>query len=157
MLAHLHGCRQYSGRVDISVPVNLSELQKFGAFQSGNHAQHAGLFTITEMILKADHAVSISHEVFLAQLHGGVRFTAGSRIKEAHRFHRTIPQSINPTTGQLFNGQTGFEPASLFKTLQWNTIGFGERLMEAGVFSLIQRAVQIVVSAFAVTRGAKSD
>ena len=65
MLAHLHGCRQHPRRVDVSVAMNLSELKKLCPRESRNRSQHARLVAVTQMILKADHAVSVSHQVLL--------------------------------------------------------------------------------------------
>src|ERR1041384_2246841 len=38
MLAHLHGWPEYARGVDISVPMNLTELKKLRVFESGNHS-----------------------------------------------------------------------------------------------------------------------
>ena len=66
MLAHLHGCREDARSVDISVAMNLAELQKLCALESGNQTQHTRLLAITQMILKADQTISVGHQIFLS-------------------------------------------------------------------------------------------
>src|SRR5438876_3799240 len=95
MRAHLHGWLKHARRVEVGVAMNLSELKKLCAFKSRNQTQHARLLAITQMILKADHAVSISHKVFLAELHRRVRLAAIAWINQANRLHRSIAQGVD--------------------------------------------------------------
>src|SRR5258708_17751236 len=109
------------------------------------------------MILKADHAVSVSHEVFLVELHGRVRFTAVARIDQPDRLHRSIAQGVDATARKFLDRKTRFEPARLFESLERDAVRFKQSLVETRVLLFVKRAVEIIVSAFAITRRAKSN
>src|SRR5207302_442427 len=87
MRAHLHGWPQDARAVDVGIAMNLSELEKLCPFESRNRAQNSRLFAVTQMILKSDHAVRVSNQVFLTQLDSSVRLAASTRIDQSDRFH----------------------------------------------------------------------
>src|SRR5690349_24209414 len=103
MRAHLHGWPHDLRPVDVSVSMNLSELQKLRVLETRDQTQHACLFRIAQMILKADHAIRISHEIFLAQLHGRERFSAGARINQADWLHWAVTQGVNAAAREFFD------------------------------------------------------
>ena len=45
--------------------MNLAELQKLCVLEPGNQAQDAGLLAITQVVLKAYHAVGVGHQILL--------------------------------------------------------------------------------------------
>src|SRR5439155_3860209 len=53
-------------RLDIRIPVNLSEAEKFRLLESGNQPEHALLFGEFEMVLEADKVVTVGHQIFQA-------------------------------------------------------------------------------------------
>src|SRR5438128_9173118 len=95
MLAHLHGWLEHARSVDISVPMNLTELKKLRAFKSRNHSQHTCLIAISQMILETNETKRISHQVLLTELNNGVRLVVRARIDKSNRLHRTITQRID--------------------------------------------------------------
>ena len=81
--------------------MNLAELEKLCVLEAGNQAQHTGLLAITQMVLKTHHAVCVSHQIFLSQLHGGVRLAPRFRIDQANGLHRPISQGVNAATREF--------------------------------------------------------
>src|SRR5690606_28306726 len=79
---------QYLGRVDESVAVDLSELEKLGVLQSGDQPQHAGLLAVPQVVLESDEPVGVRHQVFLAQLHARIWLLARLRMPQTLRLHR---------------------------------------------------------------------
>src|ERR1043165_9750179 len=71
--------------------------------------------------------------------------------------HRSETQCVDAATGELFDGQTRFEPARFFEALQRDAVGFDEGVVELFVLFLVERAVEVVVAAFVVACGAKGD
>src|SRR5713226_4093488 len=109
------------------------------------------------MILKADHAVRVRHQVLLTKLHRRVRLVARARIDQANRLHRPIAQGVNAAARKFFDGQTRFEPARLFETLERDAVRSNQRLMEARVLVSIQWTIQVTVAALTITRSAKGN
>src|SRR6266852_4115829 len=141
MRAHLHGWLKHARRIDVGVAMNLAELEKLCAFKSRNQTQYARLFAITQMILKADHAVRVSHQVLLTQLYRRVRLATVARIDQTDRLHGSVAQSVNAAAREFFNRQTRFEPS----------------FVETRVLLFIEWTVEIIVAAFAIARRAKCD
>src|SRR2546421_7439618 len=107
------------------------------------------------MILKADETVSVGQHVLLSELHGGVRLSAIARVTKTDGLHRPVAQCVNAAPRQLFNRQTRLKPSGLLEALERNALGVDESIIEARVIFFIKRAVQIIVAALVITRGAK--
>src|SRR5882672_191326 len=157
MRAHLHGWLKHARRIDVGVAMNLAELKKLCAFKSRNQTQHARLFAITQMILKADHAVRVSHQVLLTQLYRRVRLATVARIDQTDRLHGSVAQSVNTAAREFFDRQTRFEPARLFEALEWDAVRFNQSFVETRVLFFVKRTVEIIVAAFAIASGAKGN
>src|SRR5438093_1150861 len=95
MLAHLHGWLEHARAIDISVPMNLTELKKLSAFKSRNHSQHSCLIAVSQMVLETNDTKRISHQILLAKLNRGVRLLVRARIDKPNRLHWTITQRID--------------------------------------------------------------
>src|SRR5258708_5395791 len=103
--------------------MNLTELQKLCALETGNQLQHTFLITELQMVLKAHQVVTVCHQIFLPQLYGCVRNSAGSWIDQSYRFHRTKTQRVAATSGHLFDWQAAFKVLCVFETVQRHLFG----------------------------------
>ncbi len=88
MLFHLQGLGEKCGRVDVSVAMDLAVAKEASVFEARNQAQDAGLFTKLQMVLEADEVVGIGAEIFLTQLHDGVRHFTGVGVFQTDGLHR---------------------------------------------------------------------
>ena len=84
--------------------MDLAQAEKFGVLQSRNHSKDAPLLGELQMILESHDVVAGLHEIFLPQLHDGVRHASGLRIRQTDRAHGPEPQRIASAPGELFNG-----------------------------------------------------
>src|SRR5438270_13641491 len=109
------------------------------------------------MILEADEVVGVGHQILLPELYRRVGLTACARVTESHGFHRPEAQRVAPAPREFFDGETRLEPARLLEALQRDALRRDERVVEARVLFFIHRAVEVVVAALAVARGAEGD
>src|ERR1044072_601316 len=109
------------------------------------------------MILEAHEVVGVGHQILLPELDGGVRLSSGARVSQTYRLHRPEAQGVAPAPRQLFNRQARLEPARLLEALEGHALRRDERVVEARVLLLVHRAVEVVVAALAVARGAEGD
>ena len=141
--------------------MNLPVTQKFSALQARNHAKYPRLLGKTHVILEADQVVAVRPQVFLPQLHYRIRTTAGARIDQPHRFHRTEAQRLAPAPRQFFDGQAGFEEARVvFRDVRRNRLGRENRVHESLILLAIERTIQIIVGPverLAIARRAERD
>src|SRR5437870_168973 len=68
-----HRLQELSWSVDVRVAMDLTQAEKFGVLQSRNHSKDAPLLGELQMILESHDVVAGLHEIFLPQLHDGVR------------------------------------------------------------------------------------
>src|SRR6266436_8167460 len=92
--------------------MDLAEAHELSMLQAGNEAQNPRLLGEFQMILKPDQIVTIGTQILLAKLDDGVGPTSGSRIVEAHGFHRAEAQRVAAAARQLFDRQTCLEIGS---------------------------------------------
>src|SRR5437764_11981309 len=109
------------------------------------------------MILEADHVVCVGQQILLPELDSRKRRAPYARINETDRLHRAEAQRVVTAPRQLFNRQTRLEPARLLEALQRHRLCADESFRHTTILFFIERAVEIIVAAFVVTRGAESD
>src|SRR6185295_7557009 len=98
--------------------MNLTKLQKFCSLQTRDRLQDALLVAEFQMILKSYQVVTVRHQVFLTQLYGSVRYSAGFWIDQSDRLHRPKTQGVATATGHLFDWQTAFKILCVFEAMQ---------------------------------------
>ena len=131
--------------------MDLAVLQDLGIFESRDKPNNARLFRIAKMVLETDEAVSIGHQVLLPQLHACIGLLSCFWVRQTFRLHRAVSQSIDAPAGELFKGQAGFEPLRVFEALHRNRFGIDQFIIKNAVLFRRERAVYIIVTAFAVT------
>ena len=73
-----------------------------------------------------------------------MKIAATLAIDQSHRPHRSIGERIEATAGDLLDGQTCLKIARLLERMEGDYRGMGERLMEAQVFLLGERAIEVI-------------
>src|SRR5215210_750741 len=109
------------------------------------------------MVLEADEVVGVGHQILLPELDDGVWRPSVARVCEPDGFHRPEPERVHAPARKLLNRQTRLEPARLLEAMERDAFGLDERLVETRVLLLVERAVDVVVAALAVARGAEGD
>src|SRR4030095_15264234 len=109
------------------------------------------------MILEADKAVCVRHQIFLAQLNHRVRLPASARISQPNRLHRPEAERVDSAPRKAFDWETGFEPPGLLEALQRNTVRFDQGGVKALVFFAIDWAIEVIVTAFIIASRAKGN
>ena len=80
---------------------------------------------------------------------------AGARVGQANRFHRAVGQGVFAASGHLLNRQTTLEVATLLERLFRDLFGGQNVVNELIILCLRERAVEIIIAAVVITRGAK--
>src|ERR1041384_7822122 len=106
------------------------------------------------MILEADEVVGVGHQVFLPELHRRKRLAPCARGDETDRLHRPVTKCVEAAPRQFFNRQTSLEPARLLEALQRHRLRADKGFIETAILCFVERAVEIIVAAFAVARAA---
>ena len=93
--------------------MDLAVAQEGCVFEAGDEAEDARLLAELEVVLEADEVVAVGAEIFLAELHDGVRPPAGARIREARGLHRAEAERVAAAAGCLFDGKAALEVLQL--------------------------------------------
>src|SRR6476620_10393158 len=105
------------------------------------------------MILKTDQPEGNGHQIFLAELYTSIRFAAGFRIRQALWLHWAKSQSVDASPGQFLERQTGLKPLRAFKSFDRNRFRLDQLVVKHVVLLGRERAIDIVVAAFAIAGG----
>ena len=133
--------------------MDLPVAQEAGVFQARNQPQHARLVAVFQVILKADQVVGVGTQVFLPELHHGVRPAAGARIVQAHGLHGPKAQRVPSAAGNLFDRQAAFKVIQVFPVVALHGLGGDQGIVKAVIFFPGERAIDVVGGALAVARG----
>src|SRR5438067_13684822 len=109
------------------------------------------------MILKAYETVSFGKNILLTKLNGCVGLLSRARVSESDGLHRSVAQCINTSPRQLFNRKAGLEPTCFLEAMKWDALCVYKLIIKARVLFTVKRAVQVIVAALVVSRGAERN
>jgi hypothetical protein len=121
----------------------------------GDHLEDALLLTPLELGLESHDRKMTGRQVVLAQLDDGMRTPPVARVAQADRLHRPEAQGVAAAARDHLHRQAALEEELVFERMHGGALGRRERAIEGRVLRLVQRAIDVVVAAFPVTRGAK--
>ena len=144
---------QQKRRLNISIAMNLPVAKEARVLQAGNQPQYARLLAKFQMVLKTHQVITVSAQIFFAQLHHGPGRPAGARVAQTHRLHRTESQSVAASTGQHFDGQAALEIVEFLPLFGLGRLCCQQRIQKAIELRAVHGAVDVVSRPFVPARG----
>ena len=123
---------------------------EFSVGKAWNHAEHPLLFAPFQMGLETYQIIHGIVFIILAKLHHGIGISAGSGIRQAHRFHGPEAHGVFSPGSHDLDRHAAFENFFIFKAMDRCHFRLAESFPESLVFFLIHGAVQVSRFAFIV-------
>ena len=140
------------GRVDEGVAVQPAEPCELGIFQARNAAEDAGLLTVLQLGLEADHVVERAQRVVLTQLDHRVGLAARIGVGQANRLHGPEAQGLTAALRHHLDRQAAFEVGRALPILELGFLRRQQGIDEGLVLRFVERAVDVILAATARPR-----
>ena len=138
------------------LPVDLAQAHEMGLLESRQSPEDSLLITPFESGLEAHQVVVALGEVLLAQLHDGMG-PAAVRRGEADGLHGSETQGVDPSTGDLLDGQTSFEEFGVFEAVGLNDLGPHQPLPESLILLAVEGDIEVIVAVPLAVAGAGEE
>ena len=143
--------RKVLGGIKVRVAVHHAHPVVLRVLESGDHAEDSLLLAELEACLEADEVVHRFRPVVLPELQACIGLLACPGVDKTYGLERAVPHGILASRCHRLYRHAPFEDDLLIEILYLSPLRRNQGVSEGNVFFLVHRAVDVIVSALAVS------